>query len=141
MNMKDYLIKLIKNKKRRRGVAAGGKTCGRGTKGQKARKSGHVRPGFEGGQTPVYRRLPKVGSTSHFKSEFCLINLERLEKDQKISSGQCLDFSQAKKPVKILGMGKLTKSLIIKAAAFSKSAQKEIEKAGGQIKVISKDEK
>jgi large subunit ribosomal protein L15 len=141
MDMKNYLIKLTKKKKRRLGVAAGGKTCGRGTKGQKARKSGHVRPGFEGGQTPIYRRLPKVGPASNFKSEFCLINLEKLEKDQKILSGQSLDFSQAKKPVKVLGMGKLTKKLIIKAAAFSKSAKKEIEQAGGQIKVISKDEK
>ena len=59
MNTQEYLIKITKNKNRRRGPAAGGKTCGRGTKGQKARKSGHVRPGFEGGQTPIYRRVPK----------------------------------------------------------------------------------
>src|SRR3954468_18929475 len=114
MNTDKYLVKLTKPKKNWRGS----KTHGRGTKGQKARKSGRVRPGFEGGQTPIYRRLPKRGFF-HLKKEFIIINLAQLEKNEKILTNQVLDFSQHKKPVKILGTGELTKSLTIHAAAFS----------------------
>jgi large subunit ribosomal protein L15 len=133
MNTKEYLIKTkTKNKKNWRGS----KTHGRGTKGQKARKSGRVRPGFEGGQTPIYRRVPKRGAFFHPKKELIIVNLARLEKDHKILPNQTLDFSQSKKPVKILGTGELTKSLIIQAAAFSQVAQKKIIQAGGQVKIV-----
>ncbi len=116
MNMQEYLTKLTKDKKNWRGS----KTHGRGTKGQKARKSGHVRPGFEGGQTPS------------------LINLEKLEADKNIITEQALDFTSEKLPVKILGKGKLTKKLTIIAAAFSQTAQERIIQAGGQAKIVSK---
>src|SRR3954453_5294813 len=94
---KSYLVPVRKRGKIvGRGIGSGrGKTCGRGQKGQKARKSGHVRPGFEGGQTQVYRRFPKRG----FKTPslaYQVMNLERLEKDQQIVNGQTLDFSQEK---------------------------------------------
>ena len=137
MNNDKYLVKLTKPKKNWRGS----KTHGRGTKGQKARKSGHVRPGFEGGQIPVYLRLPKKGFTSHSKKEFIIINLAQLEKNEKILSNQTLNYSQSKKPVKILGTGELTKSLTIRAAAFSRSAQEKIVQSGGQAKVVDKHEK
>ena len=131
--LQNFLQKITKkNKVVGRGLGGRGKTCGRGTKGQKARKSGHTRPGFEGGQTPIYRRLPKVGF-NHRKIDFQLINLGELEKNQTIKSGQVLDFSQNKKPVKILAGKNFTKKLIIKAQAFSQSAQKKIGKVGGEI--------
>ena len=132
MNLQEYLIKLTKAKKNWRGS----KTHGRGTKGQKARKSGRVRPGFEGGQTPIYRRVPKQGTFFHLKKEFVIVNLSQLEKNPKILPNQVLDFSQEKKPVKILGTGELTKNLTIQAAAFSQTAQKKIIQAGGQVKIV-----
>lgn len=136
MNTDKYLVKLTKPKKNWRGS----KTHGRGTKGQKARKSGRVRPGFEGGQTPIYRRLPKRGFF-RLKKEFIIINLAQLEKNEKILTNQVLDFSQHKKPVKILGTGELTKSLTIHAAAFSQSAQEKIAQVGGQATIVGKHEK
>ncbi|CAJ0869080.1 11257_t:CDS:10 [Entrophospora sp. SA101] len=109
-----------------RGIGSGrGKTCGRGQKGQHARKSGHVRPGFEGGQTPVFRRFPKRGFKTPQLS-YQVVNLARLEKDEKIINGQTIDFSHDKHPTKILGEGKLTKQLTVKAAAFSHTAQAKI---------------
>ena len=135
MNMQEYLIKLTKAKKNWRGS----KTHGRGTKGQKARKSGHVRPGFEGGQTPVYRRVPKLGGGFRPKKfVYRLINLEKLEADKHIIAGQTLDFTSEKSPVKILGRGKLTKKLTVLAAAFSQTAQEKIAQVGGEVKVVSK---
>ena len=135
MNMQEYLTKLTKDKKNWRGS----KTHGRGTKGQKARKSGHVRPGFEGGQTPIYRRVPKWGGGFRPKKiVYCLINLEKLEADKNIITEQALDFTSEKLPVKILGKGKLTKKLTIIAAAFSQTAQERIIQAGGQAKIVSK---
>lgn len=95
-----------------------------------------MRPGFEGGQTPIYRRLPKQGFF-HLSKEFKVINLARLEKDSRVLTGQTLDFSQAKKPVKILGAGELSKSLTILASAFSQTAQKKIAQAGGKSQVVS----
>jgi large subunit ribosomal protein L15 len=101
-----------------------------------------VRPGFEGGQTPVYLRLPKRGGGFIPKKNiYRLINLKRLEEDENIASGQTLDFATGKSPVKILGKENLTKKLIIIAAAFSRSAQEKIAQAGGQTKVVSKHEK
>jgi len=110
--MKEYLIKLTKPKKRvGRGIGSGrGKTAGRGQKGQKARKSGHVRPGFEGGQTPINIRVPKQGFF-HPKKEFHLINLSQLIKDKKKFDNQVIDYSQNKKLVKVLGNGELTENL------------------------------
>ncbi|CAJ0914563.1 1298_t:CDS:10 [Entrophospora sp. SA101] len=115
-----------------RGIGSGrGKTCGRGQKGQHARKSGHVRPGFEGGQTPVFRRFPKRGFKTPQLS-YQVVNLARLEKDEKIINGQTIDFSHDKHPTKILGEGKLTKQLTVKAAAFSHTAQAKITQVGGE---------
>src|SRR5436305_1674585 len=122
---KSYLVPVRKKRKIvGRGIGSGrGKTAGRGTKGQGSRKSGNVRPGFEGGQTQVYRRFPKHGGGfASSKVSYQIINLERLEKDQKITSGQTLDFSHKKQPVKVLGGGELTKQLDIKANAFSQTA-------------------
>src|SRR3954465_11186189 len=110
MTINNYLTTIVKKKKLLgRGEGSGsGKTCGRGQKGQKSRKSGHTRPGFEGGQTQVYRRFPKRG----FKTKsltYRIVNLEKLEKDERIVAGQVVDFSQKKSPVKILGEGGLSK--------------------------------
>ena len=140
--MKEYLIKLTKAKKRvGRGIGSGrGKTAGRGQKGQKSRKSGRVRAGFEGGQTPINLRLPKRGFF-HPKKEFRLVNLTQLEKDEKILDKQVVDYSQSKKPVKILGNGELTKNLTVRVAAISKSAQKKIEQTGGRVELVGKYEK
>src|SRR5436189_764417 len=99
MNINNYLTSIVKKKKIvGRGIGSGrGKTAGRGTKGQKARKSGHVRPGFEGGQTPVYRAFPKRGGGFKPKKIFYqVVNLGKLEKDEKIINGQVVDFSQEK---------------------------------------------
>src|SRR3954465_7311820 len=138
MNEDKYLIKITKPKKNWRGS----KTHGRGTKGQKARKSGQVRPGFEGGQTPIYRRLPKRGEgTKVKKNDYQIVNLQELQKNPKIKNEQSLDFSQKKLPVKILGEGEFTKKLIIVAAAFSQSALKKIAQVGGQAKIVGKHEK
>src|SRR3954453_7424403 len=113
---KSYLVPVRKRGKIvGRGIGSGrGKTCGRGQKGQKARKSGHTRPGFEGGQTPVYRAFPKRGGGFKKKTPRQVINLEKLEKDEKIVAGQMLDFTQEKLTVKVLGGGNLTKNLTIK---------------------------
>jgi len=137
----NYLTTIVKKKKIvGRGEGSGkGKTCGRGQKGQQARKSGHTRPGFEGGQTPVYRRFPKRGGGFKTpKSSYQVINLERLEKDEKIITGQTIDFTQNKFLVKILGKGELTKALTVKANFFSRVAQERITKAGGKFQRIEK---
>ncbi len=131
--MENYIIPLVKDRKRRgRGISSGhGKTCGRGTKGQKARKSGQVRPGFEGGQTPIYRRLPKVGFF-HKKPDYEIINLSDFEETTGVES-QIIDFSSSKRMVKVLGNGNLTKKVIVKTHAFSLSAKRKIESLGGEI--------
>jgi large subunit ribosomal protein L15 len=132
MNMlKKGIITLVDKKKRKgRGIAAGcGKTCGRGTKGQKARKSGRVRIGFEGGQTPIYRRIPKVGFY-HEKQEFEIINISKFENDNL--SNDSFNFSNNRKKVKILASGVLTKKIFVKAHKFSASAKKKIIDNGGQ---------
>jgi large subunit ribosomal protein L15 len=140
MNTNNYLTTIVKKKKIvGRGIGSGrGKTCGRGTKGQKARKSGHPRPGFEGGQTAVYRAFPKRGGGFKKKTPRQVINLEKLEKDEKVANGQILDFTQGKLPVKVLGGGSLTKNLTIKAAVFSRQAQEKITQAGGKFQIKEK---
>jgi large subunit ribosomal protein L15 len=139
MTINNYLTTVVKKKKIvGRGIGSGrGKTCGRGGKGQTARTGGGTRPGFEGGQTPVYRRFPKRGfktKTKRFLIKW--VNLERLEKDEKVVNGQTVDFAQSKFPVKILGKGELTKSLTIRANFFSRGAQEKIVKVGGKFQVI-----
>lgn len=128
-----------------RGVGSGnGKTAGRGHKGQNARSGGGVRPGFEGGQIPLYRRLPKRGFTnSLFKKEYAIINLETLDKlfndGDAVSMEVLLEKGVIRKELnglKVLGRGEITKKLTVKAAIFSASAKEKIEAAGGKAEVI-----
>ena len=128
--------------RRGRGHASGnGKTAGKGHKGQKAR-SGAPRPGFEGGQMPLYRRLPKRGFTNINSKEIVGINvsvLERFENDSVVSVETVLETGVIKNPqdgVKILGNGELTKKLVVKANAFSEGAKAKIEAVGGTCEVI-----
>ena len=128
-----------------RGVGSGnGKTAGRGHKGQNARTGGGVRPGFEGGQIPLYRRLPKRGFTnSLFMKEYASINLETLDKlfndGDAVSMETLLEKGVIRKELnglKVLGRGEITKKLTVKAAIFSVSAKEKIEAAGGKAEVI-----
>ena len=133
-----------KNRKRLgRGTATGqGKTAGRGMNGQKSRSGGGVRPGFEGGQMPLYRRLPKRGFTNIFGTQFAEINVEVLnqfEDGAEITPELLKSEGIVKKQldgVKILGNGELAKKLTVKAHKFSKSAVEKIEAAGGKAEVI-----
>lgn len=134
----------VKNKKRLgRGTATGqGKTAGKGTKGQKARTGGGVRPGFEGGQMPLYRRLPKRGFTNIFGTHLAEVNVDVLnnfEDGAEITPEILKSEGILKKQldgVKILGNGELVKKLTVKAHKFSKSAIEKIEAAGGKAEVI-----
>jgi large subunit ribosomal protein L15 len=134
----------VKEKKRvGRGQASGlGKTAGRGGKGQKARTGNMNFLGFEGGQMPIQRRMPKRGFTNFFRVEYALVNvgqLEKLEVSGIIGPEEFLKaklFKAEKDGVKILGDGELTKKLTVRAHKFSKSAQEKIEKAGGKIELI-----
>lgn len=126
-----------------RGIGSGhGKTSGRGHKGQKARSGGGVRPGFEGGQMPLYRRIPKRGFTNVFKKEYSIVNLDKLnvfEEGAVVTPEALLEAGIVKKVrdgIKILGNGDLEKSLTVKAHKFSKSAAEKIEAAGGKAEVI-----
>ncbi len=126
-----------------RGIGSGtGKTSGKGHKGQNARSGGGVRPGFEGGQMPLYRRLPKRGFTNIFAKEYVAVNvseLERFEDGTEVTAELLKEsgvISKVKDGVKLLGRGELTKKLTVKVAKFSKSAQEKIEKVGGKAEVI-----
>ena len=127
-----------------RGPGSGlGKTSGKGHKGQNARSGGGVRPGFEGGQTPLFRRLPKRGfSNALFKTEYAVINLSDLNKfeDGAVVTPELLkEMGIVKKledGLKVLGNGELTKKLTVKAHKFSKTAKEKIESAGGKAEVI-----
>ena len=130
------------NFRRGRGHGSGnGKTAGKGHKGQKAR-SGAPRPGFEGGQMPLYRRIPKRGFTNRNSKDIVAINvsvLERFEDGSEVTVESLLAFgaiSHARDGVKILGNGELTKKLNVKVNAFSESAKNKIEAAGGTVEVI-----
>lgn len=126
-----------------RGIGSGtGKTAGRGTKGQNARSGGGVRPGYEGGQTPLFKRLPKRGFTNIHAHEYAIVNLEDL--NSKFEAGSVVDLEALKKVglvkkeyegVKVLGNGELDKALTVKAKKFSKSAVEKISKAGGTVEV------
>ena len=127
-----------------RGTGSGlGKTSGKGHKGQNARSGGGVRPGFEGGQLPLFRRLPKRGfSNALFKTEYAVINLSDLNKfeDGAIVTPEILKEMGILKNqldgVKVLGSGKLEKKLTVKAHKFSKTAKEAIEKMGGKAEVM-----
>ena len=127
-----------------RGTGSGlGKTSGKGHKGQNARSGGGVRPGFEGGQLPLFRRLPKRGfSNAMFKKEYATINVSDLEKfeDGAVVTPELLkEMGILKKQlagVKVLGNGNLTKKLTVKASKFSASAVEKIEAIGGKAEVI-----
>mgnify|MGYP001121943826 CR=1 FL=1 len=126
-----------------RGTATGqGKTAGRGQKGQKARSGGGVRLGFEGGQTPLFRRLPKRGFTNINRKDYAVVNLDTLNRFEDGTEVTPVVLKEAgivkneKAGIKVLADGELTKKLTVKAAKFSKSAQEAIEAAGGSIEVI-----
>lgn len=126
-----------------RGTSSGnGKTAGRGQKGQKARSGGGVRLGFEGGQTPLFRRLPKRGFTNVNRKEYAVINLDvlnRYEDGTEVTPVALVEagiVKNEKAGIKVLGNGSLDKKLTVKAAKFSKHAQETIEAAGGSIEVI-----
>ncbi|ABK61160.1 MULTISPECIES: 50S ribosomal protein L15 [Clostridium] len=126
-----------------RGNGSGlGKTAGKGHKGQNARSGGGVRPGFEGGQMPLYRRLPKRGFTNIFAKEYVEVNVSRLNifEDGTEVTPEVLKangvISKVKDGVKILGNGTLEKKLTIKATKFTKGAVEKIESIGGKAEVI-----
>jgi large subunit ribosomal protein L15 len=130
-------------KRKGRGHATGnGKTAGRGNKGQKARSGGGTRIGFEGGQMPLARRIPKRGFNNIFAKPLEAINvsaLERFEDGAEVDAKAMLDagvLSQCRYGVKILGNGEITKKLTVKASAFSETAKQKIEAAGGKAEVV-----
>ena len=131
------------NFRRGRGHGSGnGKTAGKGHKGQKARSGGGKRPGFEGGQMPLYRRIPKRGFTNRNTVEIVGINvsaLERFDNDAVVTVETLVEAGIVKNPrdgVKILGNGELTKKLTVQANAFSAKAAEKIEALGGKAEVI-----
>ena len=126
-----------------RGQGSGqGKTAGKGNKGQNSRSGGGVAIGFEGGQTPFFKRMPKRGFTNYTRKEYAVVNVEdlnRFEADAVVDYEALKNAGLLKKKldgVKILGKGKLEKKLTVKADKFSKTAQKAIEEAGGTVEVL-----
>ena len=128
-----------------RGIGSGlGKTSGKGHKGQNARSGGGVRPGFEGGQMPLVRRIPKRGFNNRIRKVYSIVNISALE--AKFENGAVVDaealivsgiLSKIEDAgVKVLGGGELTKALTVKADKFSASAKEAIEKAGGSVEVL-----
>ena len=126
-----------------RGAGSGnGKTAGKGHKGQNARSGGGVRPGFEGGQLPLYRKLPKRGFKNRFAVNYAIVNVDSLN---KFENGAVVDLEALKATrlvrkeldgLKILGSGELTKALTVKANVFSAAAKEKIEAAGGKIEEV-----
>ena len=128
-----------------RGIGSGhGKTSGKGHKGQWARSGGGVRPGFEGGQMPIARRVPKRGFHNKWATEYTIVNLSQLE---KLPAGTVVDFEYVSKNnlakqvknsagLKVLGKGEVKVALTVKAAKFSETAKAAIEKAGGKTEII-----
>lgn len=126
-----------------RGSSSGnGKTSGRGQKGQKSRSGGGVRLGFEGGQTPLFMRLPKRGFTNANRKEYAVVNLDILNRFEDGTEVTPLTLVEAgivkdeKSGIKVLGNGELTKKLTVKAAKFSKTAEEAIVANGGSVEVI-----
>ena len=148
MNLHDLYPVPGTNKKTKRlgqGIGSGtGKTAGKGNKGQKSRSGGGVRPGFEGGQMPLSRRIPKRGfNNARFAVNYQIVNIEELcrvfTSDQEVSVNELLSsrlIHSAVLPVKILARGEMDKPLIVKANAFSESAKNKIEAAGGKVEVV-----
>ncbi|MGX7014753.1 50S ribosomal protein L15 [Vagococcus silagei] len=132
----------VRNRVGRGSSSGNGKTSGRGQKGQKSRSGGGVRLGFEGGQTPLFRRLPKRGFTNINRKDYAVVNLDvlnRFEDGAEVTPTILMEagiVKDAKSGIKVLGNGELSKKLTVKAAKFSKSAQSAIEAAGGTIEVI-----
>jgi large subunit ribosomal protein L15 len=126
-----------------RGVASGtGKTAGRGTKGHKSRSGGGVRPGFEGGQMPIHRRLPKRGFTNIFRKQICVINIRDLARfesgsviDEALLAGAGL-IKNKRDGVKLLGQGSVDYPLTVKLDRVSNSAREKIEAAGGKVEAL-----
>lgn len=127
-----------------RGTGSGlGKTSGRGQKGQNSRSGGGVRPGFEGGQMPLDRRLPKRGFTNIFAKKYAIVNVSDLNKleagtvvDEKFLFENRIIGKIEKDGVKVLGNGEIDKAITVKANKFSATAQEKIEKAGGKVEVL-----
>ena len=125
------------------GSGHGGTSC-RGTKGQKSRSGGGVRLGFEGGQMPLIRRLPKRGFTRIFRQEFNIVNLRSLEEkfndNEEVNASTLKQKGLVKKdlPIKVLGSGEITKKLKVKVDGFSESAREKILKAGGTVEILAK---
>jgi large subunit ribosomal protein L15 len=126
-----------------RGIGSGqGKTAGKGHKGQNARSGGGVRLGFEGGQTPLYRRLPKRGFTNFSRKEYAIVNLDtlnRFEEGTEVTPELLIEtgvVSNEKAGIKILAKGNVEKKLTVKAHKFSSAAKEAIEAAGGTTEVI-----
>lgn len=127
-----------------RGASSGkGKTSGRGQKGQKARSGGTIRPGFEGGQMPLARRVPKYGFNNIFRTEYAIVNVTDI--NDRFNDGDAVNAETLKEKglikkqlagVKVLGSGDLTKKLNVQATAFSAAAKEKIEQAGGKAEVI-----
>jgi len=148
-----FTIEGMRKKKKRlgRGESSGlGKTSGRGTKGQKSRSGAKIRRGFEGGQMPLYRRIPKRGFKNVFKKDFYIINLDEL--DKKVKENDVLNikrlcelgfievgdsYKKKNKLIKILGRGEITKPITVYAHKISKSCGEKILKAGGKIYILS----
>ena len=136
-----------KRKRVGRGPGSGlGKTCGRGHKGAKSRSGFKNKRGFEGGQTPLKRRLPKFGFTNPNRQTYQLINLDRLEKLEQLTDGASLEMQQmlemglirnTKTPVKLLGRGSLTKKIKITVDKASRGAVESVTKAGGEVIIPS----
>ncbi len=135
------------SKKRRKRIGRGpgsghGKTATKGHKGILARSGGGKRPGFEGGQMPLVRRLPKFGFTNPSRIEYSIVNLksfEQWEGEGTVTPQAMVDAGLIKRkrlPIKILGVGELKKSLVVQAHKFSKSAEAKIQAAGGRVEVI-----
>ena len=126
-----------------RGIGSGnGKTAGKGHKGQNARSGGGVRPGFEGGQLPIYRKSPKRGFNNKFATNYAIVNVEDLNRfveDTVVDMEVLLAARVVRKPMdglKVLGNGTLTKKLTVKAAVFSATAKEKIEAAGGKVEEV-----
>ena len=127
-----------------RGIGSGtGKTSGKGQKGQWARSGGGVRPGFEGGQMPLSRRLPKTGFDNRYKKVYSIVNLDDLnafEDGAMVNAEALMEKGVLSKiepyGLKVLGDGELTKKVTVQAKKFSRSAQEKIEKAGGKAEVL-----
>ena len=126
-----------------RGPGSGnGKTAGKGHKGQNARSGGGVRPGFEGGQLPLYRKLPKRGFHNHFAVHYAIVNqetLNRFEDGETVNLDKLMAAGIVKKPLdglKVLGNGEIKKKLTVEASVFSASAKEKIEAVGGKTEVV-----